>query len=205
MVFSCRAMAFVETVIEPAYFVKSAVKVLLFVVLPFCLLREKAEKSPALTGKKILGLLALGAGVYAVVFGAYYFTKGVFDYSRLVNSLSADQNVTADSFLPVALYISLCNSFVEEYLFRFTAFIRLSGHTSRKTAYLFSSLGFAAYHIAMLASSFPPILLVLAVAGLAAGGGIFCFLDERDKTIYNSWIVHMFADLRIMTIWYIHI
>ena len=31
------------------------------------------------------------------------------------------------------------------------------------------------------------------------------YIDEKNSNIYNSWIVHMFADFAIMTIWYIYI
>ena len=57
----------------------------------------------------------------------------------------------------------------------------------------------------MLKTSFPPLLLVLAVAGLAIGGLIFDYVDDKSGSLYNSWVVHMFADFAIMTIWYLHI
>lgn len=47
--------------------------------------------------------------------------------------------------------------------------------------------------------------MVLAVAGLAIGGLIFDYVDDRSGSLYNSWVVHMFADFAIMTIWYLHI
>ena len=132
-------------------------------------------------------------------------TKGIFNYSYLVDSLSKDQNVSPKSFIWVALYISFCNSLLEEFLFRFVAFIKLSEYTAKKTAYIFSSLMFAIYHIAMLGSSFPFPLLMLTLMGLAVGGAIFDYVDDKSRNIYNSWIIHMFADFAIMTIWYIHI
>ena len=57
----------------------------------------------------------------------------------------------------------------------------------------------------MLASSFNPNLLILSLLGLTIGGFIFNYVDDKDKNIYNSWIIHMFADFAIMTIWYIHL
>jgi len=64
---------------------------------------------------------------------------------------------------------------------------------------------FALYHVAMIGGSFPLPLLLLALVGLAIGGGIFDYVDDKSRNIYNSWIIHMFADFAIMTIWYIHI
>ena len=57
----------------------------------------------------------------------------------------------------------------------------------------------------MIGASFPLPLLLLALIGLAAGGCIFNYVDEKSGTIYPSWVIHMFADLAIMTIWYLHI
>lgn len=205
----CAIMAFVETVIEPTYVIKSAIKAVVFLLLPLIFARvadiKLFDHSFALNRKSIIKLLALGCCIYAIIIGAYALTKNIFDYSVLVESLSTDQNVDGDRFVWVALYISFCNSFLEEFLFRFVSFIELLKYTSRKLAYVFSSVIFAVYHIAMLGASFPPILLFLVVIGLAVGGCIFDFVDEKSDNIYNSWIIHMFADFAIMTIWYINI
>ncbi len=209
LVVCCAIMAFLETVVEPPYPVKSALKVVVFLFLPLIYARvthsDFFDKAFSLDRKVAAKLLLLGVLIYAFIMGAYALTKNIFDYAALVQSLSADQKVDGSSFIGVALYISFCNSFLEEFLFRLVAFIQLSRYAPGKTAYLFSSVLFAAYHIAMLGTSFPPVLLLLALVGLAIGGLIFDYVDDRSGTIYNSWIIHMFADFAIMTIWYLHL
>lgn len=206
---SCIVMAIVETVIEPAYIVKSAIKAVVFLLLPLAILKafriHPAGTSFTLRRKNMIALLFLGVFVYLFIIGAYVLTRDLFDYSSLVMSLSEDQQVNSRSFVWVALYISFCNSFLEEFMFRFTAFIQLSEQTSQKAAYLFSSIMFALYHVAMIGPSFPARLLFLALLGLAAGGLIFDYIDAKCGNFYPSWIVHMFADLALMTIWYMHI
>lgn len=205
----CVVMAFVETVIEPAYPVKSAMKAVVFLLLPLVIARAAGirllDGAFAWDRKSAVSLLALGLAVYGVVMGAYVLTNSVFDYTSLVRALSADQKVDGGSFVWVALYISFCNSFLEEFFFRFIAFLELSKHTAKRTAYAFSSVLFAVYHVAMIGTSFPPLLLALCLIGLAVGGLIFDYVDDRKGTICNSWVIHMFADLAIMTIWYLHI
>lgn len=209
VIVSCVVMAIIETVIEPAYFVKSVLKILMFLLVPVIVMKtyniKVFSESFSLNTKNILKLSGLGIIIYAVIMTAYFITRGFFDYSALVDSLSADQNVTEKSFIPVALYISFGNSLLEEFLFRYVAFIKLSEYTTRSVSYIFSASLFALYHIAMIGGSFPLYLLLLALIGLAVGGGIFNYADEKNKNIYNSWIIHMFADFAIMTIWYIHI
>ena len=205
----CLIMAFVETIIEPAYIVKSAIKVVVFLLFPFIYAKvgnlNLFDNSFALDKKSIIKLLLLGVFIYAAITGAYAVTRNIFDYSSLIASLSADQKVDSNSFIWVALYISFCNSFLEEFLFRFIAFIKLSEYAARKTAYLFSSVLFAVYHIAMIGTSFPLPLLLVVLIGLTIGGYIFDYVDVKSRNIYHSWMIHMFADFAIMTIWYIHI
>lgn len=207
VVICCVVMALVETVVEPAYAVKSAIKVVVFFLFPLAFGKTAGINLRffAPDRKNILKLLALGLFIYAVIFGGYMLTGSIFDYSTLVASLSADQKVDSRSFIWVAAYISFGNSFLEEFLFRFVAFLKLSQYAGRKTAYLFSSVLFAVYHIAMIGTSFPLPLLFLVLIGLTIGGLIFDYVDEKNNAVYNSWVIHMFADFAIMTIWYLHI
>ena len=209
IIISCIVMAIIEVIIEPAYFVKSVLKIVFFLFSPLVFMKLQKQRVFAdtfsLNKKRILKLLELGLIIYVIIMAAFFITKRIFNYSSLVNSLSADQKVSQNSFILIALYISFCNSLLEEFLFRFVAFIKLSEYTTKNIAYIFSSCMFALYHIAMIGSSFPVPLLLLALVGLAVGGGIFNYVDHKSRNIYNSWIIHMFADFAIMTIWYIHI
>lgn len=209
IVICCVLMALIETIVEPTYIVKSALKVAIFLLLPLAYAKMTntmvLDKFFAIDKRGMIKLFVLGSFIYAVILGAYALTKNIFDYSSLVRSLSADQNVNSTSFIWVAAYISFCNSFLEEFLFRFVSFIQLSKYAARKTAYIFSSIMFAVYHVAMIGTSFPPSLLLLALIGLTIGGLIFDYVDSRNGNIYNSWIIHLFADFAIMTIWYLYI
>ncbi len=208
----CVIMAIVETVIEPSYWIKSAVKIVVFAGVPLVVLAAFKIKLPSgafsLSRKNILAMLGLGAVIYGLIMGAYAITARIFDYSALVESMTSDQQVNGRDFIFVAAYISFGNSFLEEFLFRLVSFMTLSEQSSKRgktAAYIFSSVMFAVYHVAMIGASFPPQLLILALVGLAAGGFIFDFIDSKSGKIYPSWVVHMFADIAIMTIWFLNI
>ena len=111
--------------------------------------------------------------------------------------------ITAENFIYVSLYISLMNSFLEEFFFRGFGFITLKKYASREMAYLFSSSLFAVYHIGMLVGMFHFGALLLLMVGLIVGGCIFNFLNERNENIYPSWFVHMFANFAINTVGFI--
>ena len=57
--------------------------------------------------------------------------------------------------------------------------------SKRIVAYLFSSMVFATYHIAMIGEAFTPLLTILSIIGLTIGGCIFNFVDEKNSNLYN--------------------
>ncbi len=205
----CLLMALIEIIVEPIYFVKSLMKIIVFFLLPLVIMKHLGiklfEKQIIIDKKKIAKLFIMGIIIYLFVIFSYLIANNVLDFSIFINSLSSDQKVSGKDFIMVALYISLFNSLLEEFLFRYVSFIQLSKFLSKKIVYVFSSFLFAIYHISMIGSSFPLSLILIMIIGLCIGGFIFNYVDEKDKNIYNSWIIHMFADFAIMSIWFINI
>lgn len=204
---ACIVMGAVDAVIRPGYIVKSAVKAVLFIGLPLiCKIINKDTSPfsylrPNLRG--ILLSLALGAAVFAMILGSYFALRGVFDFSGVTKSLESDVGVTKDNFIFVAAYISLVNSFLEELFFRGFAFLALCRFVSRRAAYIYSSAAFALYHIAIMIGWFTPVVFIPVMVGLIAGGVIFNYIDEKNGSIYSSWLIHMGANFAINTIGFI--
>ena len=201
---ACLCMGLVDALWQPAYFIKSLVKIGLFLLLPalYGLYdREFRVKSLFAPDKRGLGLaLLLGGAVYGVVVGAYFLFRGIFDFSAVASSVTDAVGVSRDNFIPVAIYISFANSLLEEFFFRGFAFFTLKPLTGRKFAYGFSALAFAVYHTAMMLGWWDWWLFALALAGLFVGGLLFDFLNEKTQTILPSWMVHMFANFAINTV-----
>ena len=203
------AVTLVDAIVQPDYFVKIPIKILFFLVLPMLFfVRNKdafQDFKKLFVWRKtgLLKALLLGMGVYAVITLGYFFTRNIIDYSNVTSSLTEGMGITAQNFIYVSLYISLMNSFLEEFFFRGYGFITLKKYTSRKAAYLFSSTLFALYHIGMLIGMFHVGPLLLLLLGLIVGGCIFNYLNEANGTIYPSWFVHMFANFAINTVGFI--
>ena len=191
----------IDAVLQPNYFVKIPIKIIFFLALPMIFFIRNKEDFKDF--KSLFKSLMLGIAVYAVILTAFLLTRNVFDYSNVTSSLTSGMGITADNFLYVSLYISLCNSFLEEFFFRGFGFMTLKKHTSRKIAYIFSSAVFAVYHIGMLFEMFNIGVLLLLMFGLIVGGCIFNYLNERNDNIYPSWFVHMFANFAINTVGFI--
>ncbi len=204
VVFCCIIMALVDGIWQPDYAVKSAIKVVLFIALPFAYsifdkdikLKElfRADKK----GMKFAFYLCIP--VFVLILGAYLLLKDVFDFSKVTGALTGNIGVSRENFLFVAIYISFANSLLEEFFFRGFAFLTLKKTASRKFAYVFSSLSFSLYHLAIMTGWFSVIVFVITLSGLFAGGLIFNYLNEKSDNIYTSWFVHMFANFAINTI-----
>lgn len=204
IVLFCIFMAVIDGVFKANYFIKSIIKLVLFLVIPWIYsvydkdIRIKELFLPKKSGIK--PALVLGVSVYVVILGGYLLLKDVFDFSKITGTLTKNIGVSKQNFIFVSLYISFVNSLLEEFFFRGFAFLNLKRIISRKFAYFFSASVFAVYHIAMMIGWFGIGVFLIVMAGLFAGGLIFDYLNEKSETIYTSWLVHMFANFSINTI-----
>ena len=200
----CAVMAIVDGVFKADYFIKSMIKLVLFLILPLAYsffdrkIKIKELFKPEKSGIKLA--VILGISVYAIIVGGYLLVRNFFDFSKITGALTNNIGVTGENFIFVSLYISLVNSLLEEFFFRGFAFLTLKRVAGRNFAYLFSALVFAVYHIAMMIGWFDFVVFLIVMAGLFAGGLIFNYLNEKRETIYPSWLVHMFANFAINTI-----
>ncbi len=202
--FCCILMAIVDGIIMPGYIIKSIIKIITFLIIPFIccrIFKDIRFKELFIPDKKGIGVaLILGCIVYGIILGGYHIFKNIFDFSSIAKSLTSSTGVDRNNFLYVSIYISLVNSMMEEFFFRGFVFKNI---TNKKIAYVFSSSIFALYHVAMMIGWFDIWVFLLVMTGLFLGGILFNFLNEKFKTVYVSWTVHMFANFAINTIGFI--
>lgn len=208
VIIACLVMAIVDAVIQPGYAIKSGIKIVMFLLIPILygvFNKECGIKSLMKPDKKgFVIALTFGVGVYAIVFGVYLLLfKYVFDFSAVTTSLNETTGANKSNFLWGALYISFVNSLLEEFFFRGFSFIILKRYTSRRFAYIFSSLMFALYHIPMMNGWFGVPVFLISLVGLFAGGMIFNRFDEENGNIYLSWLIHIFANFATNTIGFV--
>ena len=206
----CGAMALVDGLWQPGYWVKSAVKLGLFLALPLAAAalgaRDALKTLPRLfrpERRTLLRAAALGLGVFAVILGGYFILGRFFDLTGITGALGDNVGVTGGNFLFVAIYISFVNSLLEEFFFRGFLFLGLLDSLPRWLAHGYSAGLFALYHIAMMFGWGSPALIGLILAALVVGGLIFNRLNEAARCIWPSWLVHLCANLAINTIGFI--
>ncbi len=195
--FSCIIMTLVDSVWQPGYFLKSAIKILFFLILPVVLFfrNRRCIRKPAQMALLTGGVLAITT--LTVILGAYYLLGPWLDLSGVPAALESSAGVTKENFLFVGTYIALCNSFLEEFFFRRFAYLELRKTASATFANIFSAAAFSIYHVGMLITMIQPLLFVLAIAALFLCGLLFNYLDSRQDQIWVSWLVHMAANIGI--------
>lgn len=203
-VLCCLVMAFVDGILHPGYAIKSAIKIALFLLFPLLISKTNPQVIYLqLLRPKKQGLLAacgLGIALYVLILGGFFLVRPFFDFSNIAGALTTNAGVSKDNFLYVSLYISFANSFLEEFFFRGFVFTNLKRLSGKITAYVFSAIIFSLYHVSMMVGWFSPLLFLLVLVGLTAGGILFNWLNEKLDTIYGSWLTHMFANFAINTI-----
>lgn len=198
-------MSIVNGFIDTGYIQKSAIKIVMFFIFPILYtLYDKniniRENFKIKSIKSLLYSFLLGIGIYIVILVAYFVLKSFIDLSNIIELLDKDVNINRENFTWVAIYIPMVNSLLEEFFFRGFIFLNIKRLNGRKFAYIISAFVFALYHVAIMGNWFSPIIFILAMSGLFVGGLIFNYLNDRDGNIYNSWIVHMMANLSINTV-----
>lgn len=206
-IFSCLTMAIIDSVISPDYWIKTLIKILLFLILPFIIVLFKKNLDLntffKFDKKTIFKYILLGLVIYLIILSEYYIFRNIFDFSNITVSLIKNINVTKSNFIYVSIYISLINSLIEEFFFRGFIFLSLIKINTKRFAYIFSSLIFAIYHIFIMKGWFGVEIYSIILIGLFVGGLIFNYINEKNKNIFPSWIVHMFANFSINTIGFI--
>lgn len=203
------SVCFTDAIIKPNYFIKSGVKIIFYLAIPslYFLFNKKDRKDfkqlfyP--NKKDFLKTLLLGLSLYIIMVIGYFLTKDIIDFSNLPKNLENNMGINKDNLIFVAFYVSIVNSFLEEFFYRGYAFFTLKKYTNRTLAYLFSASIFAFYHVGMMLESFNIPTLFLMVIGIFIGGCIFNTLNEKSKNIYPSWIVHMFVNFAMNTVGFI--
>ena len=207
VVVCCLIMAIIDAVVQPQYMIKSLIKIFLFLICPviFSIYNKKLELKNLFKVNKQGFTVAILAGIsiFVVILGAYFLIGNLFDLSNITLSLTQNIGVNKENFLWVAIYISFVNSLLEEFFFRGFSFLKLKRYTTRRFAYIFSSLAFALYHVAMMIGWFDILLFGLSLAALFVGGLIFNYFNEKYENIYISWLIHMFANFAINGIGFI--
>lgn len=197
----------IEQLLQVSYLVKTIAKIGVFLFLPLLYIKY-IIKQPILLFLNLksfdlknlrLGFL-LGLVSMGIVIGAFLIFQSFINTGTIIDDLQTRMKVTPEIFIYIAIYITFGNSLLEEFYFRGFIFLNIYKTKYKVLAYLFSSLLFAFYHIAIFATWFNIWLILLALLGLFIVGLVFNWLNTKSENFLNSWILHILADVGVMLI-----
>lgn len=204
---ACFILYVVEQGVGVNYAIKTILKISIFIGLPISYVKliNKQNISEALKLKNLnlrdfkTGFIA-GLLFFTIVMGAYFIVGNQIDFHMIAQELQTKLKVTPLNFIFIGLYITFGNSFLEEFFFRGFIFMNLYELRSKKIAYVYSSILFSLYHIAIFRTWFTLPITFLALFGLVSVGFLFNWMDTKSRNFINSWIAHIFADIAVILI-----
>lgn len=138
------------------------------------------------------------AGSLAIIWTAYVVLGRYVDFPALVSDLRVKYNITAQTFILVALWITFVNSIFEEFFWRGFVFRGLNQFASKswQTWGLITLTGFmfSIHHAVIVLAWFPPLLFVTVLVFLALAGSFFNWLYVKTGSIVPALIIHASAD-----------
>jgi len=142
----------------------------------------------------VLGLLMFG-----IILGAYWLFGQHWIDVRDVRAKAQQVGISSPTiFLIGALYWTLINSLLEEYIWRWFGMSKCEVLIPGKGAVLLSGLLFTLHHIINLVAYTPNwLVVVLASLGVFLAGAIWSWCYLTYHSIWSSYFSHILADFAI--------
>ena len=192
------------------YPLKSAIKAIVFIVLPLGYwlvakpepltdtLRRMLPRRTQLPQLAVIGLV--GAVLIVLVTVLLEPIAGLLGLDSLLDWIRADNTITRPQMLRRIFYIPTINNFAEEFLFRFFLLGTLIGIGYQKLALFASAAIFSIYHIGIFETWFDPLQMAGVLLLLFAFGLALNFKARRDNHLAGVLLIHGLINIASMTI-----
>ena len=158
---------------------------------------------PELSRAGLVAGLVGGTALGLIIVLAYWLlARDSLDFSELQRFVTQAGIDSPGKYLGLALYLTLVNSLIEEYVFRWFIFVQLSRLLPTGLALLASALVFTVHHSLVLSAYVPWHFNLLASAGVFGGGLIWSYLYQRYGRIWPAYLCHIGADIGVFIIGY---
>jgi uncharacterized protein len=151
--------------------------------------------------KGVLAGLLWSIPVATVLLGSYWVAKGgSFIDPEATKTIEELGIATPAKFLIFASTMSLGNSLMEEYVWRWFVFSKCKVLVGVWPAIVLSAFFFTLHHIVILWTVGSIWMVIAGSIALFAGGTIWGYLYNKYNSIWPGWICHVAADTAIMWI-----
>ena len=139
-----------------------------------------------------------------IIFGTYWLAKGSLIDPEAKQSIDELGISSPAKFFIFASAMSLGNSLMEEYVWRWFVFSKFKVLVGVCPAIVFSAFFFTVHHVVIMWNFGSLSLVFLGSMGLFTGGIIWAWLYNKYNSIWPGWICHVAADMAILWImWWI--
>jgi membrane protease YdiL (CAAX protease family) len=136
-----------------------------------------------------------------VLLGTYFLAKDSLidpgETKQIIDELGLSSPA---KFLIFASSMSLVNSLIEEYVWRWFVFSKFKVLFGARPAIVLSAFFFTLHHVVIIESLGSLWLVFLGSLGLFVGGIIWGWLYNKYNSVWPGWICHVAADTAIMWI-----
>ncbi|MCP4710805.1 MAG: CPBP family intramembrane metalloprotease [Planctomycetes bacterium] len=137
-----------------------------------------------------------GGLIAALIIGIFKFSPWsgyIQQFSGQVRGKAEDMKII-NYYVPFAILISLGHSLLEEYYWRWYVYGRMRKLVRPITAYLIASFTFAAHHYVVLGCFFPIWATAILGTSVAIGGGLWCWMFCKQRSLAGCWVSHIMVD-----------
>lgn len=163
------------------------------------------ERKPIRINKPEWPGLAMGVTtgliIAGVIFGGYHFIGRHWIDAEAMRQAAAARGFDAVGlYIGFALYASLVNALLEEYVWRWFVFRRFEGLVKPIAAVVHCAAAFTLHHVFALSVYFDWRITLIGSAGVFIGGVTWSALYLRYRNVWSPWVSHLIADAAIFWI-----
>ena len=139
--------------------------------------------------------LALGLLMSAAVLGVWWWRgEELVDRERLHAALAGAGLDSRAVFLAVALYITLVNSLLEEYVWRWFAWRQAEALVGGRLAVPLAALCFTLHHVVVFEVQLGARFALLGGLAVFVAGCLWSALYARWRSVWPCWVSHVLVD-----------
>ncbi len=162
--------------------------------------RKPLSLSPPMYGGFGAGI-ALGLAISALILGAYF----LFAYKLIVVEdvrfkVFANGLDTQLKYIAACTALSLVNSLLEEYVWRWFVFRKCEALVGGVVAVALSALFFTFHHIIAIGAQFNWQITLLANIGIFIGGAAWSWCYLKYRSIWPGYVSHLIVDVTVFYI-----
>lgn len=162
--------------------------------------RQRFSWSPLRQGGLLVGAtlgLLLSGAILAVW---YLWGPQLVDVAAARAHMQTSGVAEPAVFLALALYLTFVNSLLEEYVWRWFAFLKFEALVGTRAAVLLAALAFTLHHVFVLRASFSWTVTLLGSVGVCSGGLIWSWCYGRYRSVWPGYVSHLIVDAAIFWI-----